>query len=281
MSRTTSRRSMRDAARGRSCCAVRSIGALRSSCARGTPTKQAVAKPGLVDALGALRSCIRSLQGASCGVRGSTLSLFCGPRESVRGTFPDDSSCFLDAQCAGGYCAAGALFRCGKCRPLPRVGDPCSFYCDYSVEARVELACDLTTKQCVLPPRAGERCSASALQCARGLVCLASGVCTVPKARLGESCVAGCDEGACGLSGLCEPQDLPAVGEPCIPAVPEGPNCLASAYCRSTGATSADGVCESTKPVGIPCTGHPECGRGRYCVKSDRFRCSDARPMCG
>jgi hypothetical protein len=141
------------------------------------------------------------------------------------------------------------------------------------------VACDISTKRCVAPLRAGDGCMLTGAVCATGLLCQ-SGVCVAPTSRLGEPCAGACAEGVCGFSGLCEPRHLPALGEACFTTGSGGPTCTAGAYRQSTSATG-DGVCAPLKSVGDVCVSDEECGRGRYCTKSDRFRCSDARRACG
>lgn len=256
----------------------------RHNCVRDT------ALPGIVDARATLDECVASLRSMTCTQRGATRSIFCAPRKPGLGTLPDNSSCFVDAQCAGGACGliGPNLFGCGRCERLRVEGEACKGSCGgLSTELRGELRCDGFTNQCVR--------AVVGAKCVPGvdddglLFCTPDGVRGVPTAKLGEPCGpyrGGCSEGFCDLTtAKCAPywpSRFARLGEPCgnVAGADDAKQCTGGTWCGPLTASVYDRTCQPTRAVGTKCSGGFECGHTASCVRADYASCVDARPEC-
>ena len=247
--------------------------------------------PGIVDPIATLSECVESLRGATCSERGNTRSTFCAPRRPGLGVLPYNSSCFVDAQCAGGACGliGPGLFGCGACRHLAVEGDACKGDCGGpTTELRQEMACDPFTSRCTRAV-VGATCTGS--EGDAHLYCTAKGVWAVPTAKLGDPCEpyrGGCTEGFCDLTtAKCAPLWLKRFarpGEPCgrAPGAEEILVCTGGTYCGPIGAPDDMQTCQPPRALGAKCGGgsDSDCGHSAFCVRTEYALCSEARPVC-
>jgi hypothetical protein len=217
----------------------------------------------------AAQDCFDALEDASC-MRDSEQIDACD--RIFKGTIPDGGMCAFDEECVSDSCnvpdctMACCTGTCTPGRPLPTIGQPCTFECVEGAYCGNDSTC-----QAVLPK--GAACEDS-LACDRGLYCAGStgttaGTCAAyPKT--GEPCTTTC--GAIGdrcANGTCTPMGL--LGAACA----SNNDCSFFYECDDT-MHCAEQPQDPRMPNGSMCTSSTDC-ESRYCGNDDL--CADP-PLC-
>jgi hypothetical protein len=185
-------------------------------------------------------ACIDALKGfdpRSCwGPAPSTLDAAIARGEAacarvLVGTVAEGGTCWLDAECAAGFCDSTKDKCPGQC--AARYGAQAT--CTRTEECGAGLVCN--AKKCVAPASAGGACSGLS-QCAAGLLCVAS-KCAEPLLK-----DASCDPAhdGCGAGLWCAPST-----SKCAEKVPAGGKCRVGADGLTVGSAACAG--------GMVCTG--------------------------
>lgn len=168
------------------------------------------------------QSCAAAYAGASCADFLQNAIAACQPPAGTRALY---HPCAYSAQCHSGFCSLSPYNPCGRCAPVPAVGDSC------------------TTSQC----GGGQVCAEASSTCqpygAAGAPCSTSGEC-----QAGLGCVGAANGNG---AGQCEPTAAGASGDR-----KAGPICdsLKGLYCSFMGTNTA-GTCTSYlhATAGQPC----------------------------
>ena len=234
------------------------------------PSVEAAVDAGKLDYDGdAADDCFDALSSASCS-RDAVSSTACD--HIFTGKIPDGGACAFEEECVSGNCVlsdctmACCPGTCAPTRPVPGIGQPCTFECVDDAYCGSDSTCQAT-----LPK--GAACD-DTQACSRGLYCAGrttttAGTCsTLPKT--GEPCTTTCDDiGDRCNAGTCTPLGLP------------GASCMTDNDCSFFYACDATMHCAAEpdpmrQPNGSMCTSSVDC-QSHYCGNDNL--CSDV-PLC-
>lgn len=225
----------------------------------------------------AVDSCEASLPRHPCGgdfviFNDTCRELFAG--EAIRG-----APCLDGTECSYGlYCSRAS--GCGRCQPLPNLGEPCvagrcapgvgcrgdscvpivsqGAVCGFSDLCELGNSCILIGEERMCQPKVneGEACGAGIGQCALSLQC-PDGICRRFEVRdIYEGCTEvnqACRSGLyCSDAGTCAP--VPGIGESCSDA----PSCEDNLRCLG-------GSCVALGGQGVACNEDSHCQPGSVC----------------
>lgn len=230
------------------------------------PNPQAAVDAGKLQYDGdAARTCFDALESAAC-TRTADTNDAC--THVFTGTIPDGGMCAFDAECVSAHCVvpdctmACCQGACAPPRPLPGIGQACTFECVEGAYCAADSTC-----HSVLPQ--GAACN-DPLACDADLYCAgidtgSSGVCSaLPKtgepctsicADIGDRCTAmtcvplglpgdPCsDDGQCSFYYRCDTTAMKCAERPMDPLVPNGSTCTSGTLCQSTYCDSIYHVC--------------------------------------
>jgi hypothetical protein len=197
----------------------------------------------------AAEDCIAAFHALSCDTTRQTEDSLAACDVVFTGTLKEGEACGFDLECTSDRCVkptcelACCIGSCGPDRPVPRIGEPCTFTCEPGAYCGSGDTC-----RALLPE--GAVCNDPS-SCALGLYCANSGVCTaIP--HLGEACeLSICAEvNATCSRGVCVEMRLP--GESCVDA-----GCSGFYECAS------DNVCRDYPTLGMPCA--TRCAGNSWC----------------
>lgn len=187
------------------------------------------------------------------------------------GSIPAGGGCTTGDQCETDLCDLPPT-GCGKCAPLPDVGEPC-----YKGFCALGLVCS-PAGSCVAPGGAGDACDADQ-PCVGSLACH-GGKCS-PRGAPGAACSSNeeCDVYHGTVCGAMNTKCVPAVTGSMCTIRPDGTYvfCTASATCKMDGsclAAAADGGSCSTGPEG------PDCIWPARCLSDMKCHLFQGNPTC-
>jgi hypothetical protein len=221
-------------------------------------------------------ACASGMSGLTCE-QFATETLPAACDSVLTGNVGDGGSCYVDEDCATGWCDASAATCPGTCNPFVQVGQSCAPVVAEVPRCAPDLECEATTNLCVAlspvngpcpcadglwcdtsggtpgtcrTPQTSGACDPAAVdQCAFGYVCAGAPSTCTPFVGLDGDCSASPD--VCGLGYICDAGtnrcvSWPKLGETCST---DRPLCIGG-YCDLFGTQT----CLAYKPVGAACT---------------------------